>query len=302
MSKLSQFLTATEDGSLSLLEPELDELYHNRAGAFTEALVNYAAPALAILDSTTSSSSISSGSSFRSKALKIRVLDSCFGLGYNSLVFASELEKLNQSVYRGRNTPLSANRFAEIEAVELSSDVLDLLPEICAQPCFSNLPALKGEMLEVGGSTVKIIRNDLRLYLQKNPVQDLDFIFHDAFSPRKVPELWTIDIFQRFERMLKPGGAILTYSSAPAVRGALQDLGFTVLRTTGLGGKSGGTAAIKGHLEQTENSGGILSSQFPAEEIRRLNSSSRVPYRDKNLAMERENIIAVRLQEQKEFS
>jgi tRNA U34 5-methylaminomethyl-2-thiouridine-forming methyltransferase MnmC len=99
--------------------------------------------------------------------------------------------------------------------------------------------------------------------------------------------------------------ALLTYASAPAVRGALISLGFIVFRTTGLGRKNGGTIAIKSSNKELAHA--LLSMpnscifEIAGEELRRLGKSSQVPFRDANLSDDSQTILARREAEQIEF-
>jgi tRNA U34 5-methylaminomethyl-2-thiouridine-forming methyltransferase MnmC len=53
-----------------------------------------------------------------------------------------------------------------------------------------------------------------------------DLILLDAFSPRRCPELWSVEVLGGLARLLAPGGRLLTYSSAAAVRRALEMVGL----------------------------------------------------------------------------
>jgi tRNA U34 5-methylaminomethyl-2-thiouridine-forming methyltransferase MnmC len=75
-------------------------------------------------------------------------------------------------------------------------------------------------------------------------VEPLDAIFHDAFSWRKVPHLWTTDVFRTYKTLLKQAGVLLTYSRASRVKEALRAAGYTLANTPGLGGKKGGLLAL----------------------------------------------------------
>lgn len=279
MAVLQNMLVTTQDGSLSLREPLLDELYHNRAGAYTEALANYVEPALAL-----------------NSAQHLEVLDSCFGLGYNSLVLAKRLH--------------AQGRTARFQCVELYGDVLDLLPQILDQEVFADL-AQDAELTSTEHqrtltlSTIQchIYQQDLRQFVQDACGQNshFDLIFHDPFSPRKVPELWTIDLFAGYKEMLREGGAVFSYTCSPAVRGAFEDLGFRIYRTAPLGGKKGGTAAVKGELSGTASASGLFQD-IDCEGQRRLSTSSRVPYRNPDLRFNRQEIQANRISEQLEFN
>jgi tRNA U34 5-methylaminomethyl-2-thiouridine-forming methyltransferase MnmC len=296
----NQIYTAiTEDGSLSLVSGEYTELYHNRAGAYSEALLSYSRVAL-------SAWSVIYGGKLPSS---LNVLDCCFGLGYNSFVLAQEV-------------PDGVS--LDITGVELDPRVLALLPRILSQPCLKPLaqmgfgPAMAANLIRCKKCTInsesqnrkisiRIIQSCLRTYLRDSPERFspmLNLILHDPFSPKKMAELWTIDLFVAYRERLDQAGIILTYSSAPAVRGALLDLGFRVYRTPAQGGKSCGTLAIPGDDLESAVASGLLEGQvmpLEQEELRRLGKSSRVPYRDPGLVFDRAKIMENRLAEQKRF-
>jgi hypothetical protein len=56
------------------------------------------------------------------------------------------------------------------------------------------------------------------------------------YSPRTLPELWTVDTFVSLRRACRTGATLHTYSGALGVRAALLLAGFAV----GLGPSSGG--------------------------------------------------------------
>lgn len=295
----------TEDGSVSLVSGACGELYHNRAGAFAEALHDYAEVAMMVW-------TILYGEKLPAQ---FDVLDCCFGLGYNSLVLAQEL-------------PAGIN--LNVVAVELDERAVAFVPQVLSQPCFEKLrlDGLGDEQAESLGrfqqTTIErssvdnegrkcffkfdLVQSCLRAYLRRprEASEDrlYDLIVHDPFSPRKMPELWTIDLFQAYRDRLKENGLIITYSSAPAVRGALLDLGFSVYRTPALGGKFGGTLAVKGDVLESHMLSGLLSQRITRptdQELVVLSKSSRVPYRDPSLSADRDDIFAARLQEQASF-
>lgn len=78
-------------------------------------------------------------------------------------------------------------------------------------------------------NTLKVLENneisfngiidDARHFLLSND-EIYDFIFLDAFSPKKCPNLWTFDFFKLLYSHLSDNGKILTYSNSPAVRNA----------------------------------------------------------------------------------
>lgn len=267
----------TEDGSYTLLDSESGELFHNRAGALTEASHNYLGPSRAM--------------DILAQTRQLHVLDVCFGLGYNSFVL---LEHALRDKVRGCIT---------IVAIETDSRVLSLCTEVLNDDRLINVRHLIGKgHLQSGFSfddgrtsiELQVVRNDFRTVI-KDLTVDFDLIFHDPFSPRHAPQLWTIDIFQQYHRLLElRSGAVLTYSSAVAVRSALRMSGFEVRRTTAVGGKSGGSLATlnAGYYSDEYN-----CFELACQEEARLSTSSAIPYRDSTFLAGSKEVLRTRQQE-----
>ncbi len=64
-----------------------------------------------------------------------------------------------------------------------------------------------------------------------------DLIYFDAFAPMVQPEMWTLEVFQRMFRALRPGGVLVTYCAKGEVRRTMQQAGFLVQRLPGPPGK-----------------------------------------------------------------
>ena len=71
----------TEDGTISLYNFSAKDVYHSKVGAYTEALQKYTIPS-GLLE-------------FVKHNNEVKILDVCFGLGYNSKVAVSEILKIN---------------------------------------------------------------------------------------------------------------------------------------------------------------------------------------------------------------
>lgn len=276
----------TADGSPTLKDTETGELYHNRAGAYTEALLNYVNPSGAL------------------KRLKrtgsLQIFDACFGLGYNSFVLLSEAieQRLEGSIV--------------IDAVDNNPALIEALPTVLRHGKFERLSKnfqLHNRFTD-GPLTMQLrlhtcsLPQELKVFLgEHGKIGDrssdlLDLVFHDPFSPKRVPELWTIDIFQLYKRLLCAAhGAVLTYSCATAVTGSLIKAGFKVGRTSSVGAKSGGTIAFLGTNE--ENDFDVLP--LGGEELARLETHSSVPYRDPEFKLDRQEILKRRFLEQEQF-
>ncbi len=287
-------LILTDDGSMTCFNEETGELYHNRAGAYTEALVNYVKPSH-FLDKL-------------SQTQSLQLLDVCFGLGYNSWVFLEALLK---------NLPQHPFTIT-IHGIEKDPKILQMIPEVLKDPklCYlKKFPALlehniyyqtqtkvREITINVGENQVIILKLTLDDLRQVVPILDtpFDLIFHDPFSPVKVPHLWTVDLFNVYFNLLKVRqGRLLTYSTAGAVRGGLREAGFFLYRTAALGKKTGGTLASTQKLVLPSLDSGHESYFVPisSEEETYLNTRSSLPYRDATFKSHPEQIVVNRMEE-----
>jgi len=268
-------VVTTEDGSITCRDEGTGELYHNRAGAYTEALHIYVEP------------------SHLKKVVELKrqlnVLDVCFGLGYNTFVLALELLKALDEVGSGQEFNL------KVVAIDRDPGIMKVLPQVLSDDRLSPLAPLAKIFDKATGSSPlnclfrieakNVVALDLTIKFVelRKEVPDLvrqgehfDLIYHDGFSPKHMPELWTHELFREYAQLIAQGGIVLTYSAATAVRGALRLCGLTVKRTAKVGRKSGGT--IAGTAEALKNNP-FIYALTEAEEAR-LNSRSSVPYRD----------------------
>jgi tRNA U34 5-methylaminomethyl-2-thiouridine-forming methyltransferase MnmC len=235
-----RLLKRLKDGSFSLEDPELQETFHNWQGAFSEASEHYAKPALSRL------------LYHQNSVQSLRVWDVCFGLGYNSFAFIQAL--LEQPL------PVEV-QYLHIQAVELDASLQPLWEDVLAQPHFSFLnQQFKHAQIQTtfGYEIIFTPRQDfyplpsirIELYISDALVvlpqwastqnEPIDLIFHDAFSPAKVPHLWTAELFQSYASVLNPThGMILTYSLARQVKNAVESAGLTWQKLPPLGWKNG---------------------------------------------------------------
>ena len=105
-----------------------------------------------------------------------------------------------------------------------------------------------------GNTQINLLLDDGRKSIQTLETRSFDLIWLDAFSCDVNPELWSWQFLQECFRIMRLGGALLTYSSAPCVRGGLFKAGFTVGETPSFGRRRSGTVAIIGesvsHIEE----------------------------------------------------
>ena len=245
----------TADGSITLCDESTGEWYHNSAGAYRESMDNYVTPAVYLLNKSGSIKSI-------------KLLDVCFGLGYNSFSFLNHL--LESEI------PVDT---VEIYAVELDKSLSSVMAETIAQKNFQVLNGcqfvdskskleLKDLFIDQSIASSNLIQSlmtpekpssvqqlsfnlyfeDLRSFipgLVEGHKDSFDLVFHDPFSANKQPQFWTCDLFSVYRKILKEKkGMFFTYSVASAVRGGLIESGFSIYRTKAVGVKSGGTLGM----------------------------------------------------------
>ena len=240
----------TTDGSWSLYDSELNELQHNRAGAYTEALINYVQPARIIERLKTTKSLV--------------VLDSFFGLGMNTWVLLEEvLNEFGVEVFQSGEYSL------RIIGIEINPELPQYWSRVLEDPRLGHIKEeingfehntyyqtqLEGQQKRENpllsltikpNMTVKVLCQDTQDWLSRNKNdrnEGIDVIFHDAYAPKKVPELWSADLFSSYREILNNDGTLLTYSGSKSVREELQNSGFLVEATPVVGNKRGGTAA-----------------------------------------------------------
>ncbi len=284
----------TADGSWTLRDVDSGELFHNSAGAWTEALHHYAKPVLVGLRTP------------RPDA-RWRVFDACFGLGYATWA-------LLDTWLQQDDPPVSI----EVHAYESDGGLAAFWPQVLAQPELQRFESLRrnfpasprhGET-RVWRGFVGRCEVELRLHPtdfrramerpQPNLDANFDVVLHDPFTPMRAAHLWTTDIFARYHEWLADRqGCLATYSTSTAVLGGLRAAGFTLYRTPRLGKKRGGTLALTpDHLPaQTRREYGL-----PPEDEAALRTRSALPYRDASFQGHNASLIRVRNQEVRDSS
>ena len=259
----------TEDGSYTLFSERFKEPYHSvTAGAFTEAIEKFCNPCRV-----------------REKAQKgtVNLLDVCFGLGYNSIAFINEVLSQNPEA-RVKIISFEVN----ISVIEMSTDIdwgkFNRWKWILKQALQNKMCEEGILVLSSGNSQIslKIFITEGRKFLKNFSEKYKNFadaVFHDPFSPRVNPELWTYEFFREVRKLMKIDGILATYSSSTAVRKALHMAGFGVKEGVAVGRKSKSTVASP--LFKTEDS--IL---------KKLQLPSSIPLRDPDLSDPPELITA----------
>lgn len=208
----------TEDGSVTCYNKDFGDVYHSKSGAKEEAFEKFAKPALIPFMTV--------------PPVEIKILDVCFGLGYNSCAAID---------FVTRHMP---DTKLTITGLENDSDILEKTREM--EPGFEHYDKIRAATEKEYNAqllNINIIKGDALETIKG--LEEFDIVFHDPFSPKKHPELWSEEFFKEIFKKLKPGGVLLTYSCAKWVRENLKEAGFTVEDGPSVGRKAPSTMAIK---------------------------------------------------------
>jgi len=209
----------TKDGSITFRNEKYDETYHSISGALEEAFEKYAYPC-----------KLKNG---------MKVLDICFGLGYNSLAAISlanleivALENDKEILKKINNIEIPINY--KIINKKIKNDLIYNFEKI--------KKAAKNLNYEDKKSKIKIILGDARDTI-KRLNEKFDAVFLDPFSPKKCPELWTEEFFSDIKDIMSQAGILATYSCTKSVRKNLSNAGFIIKDGPCIGRKSPSTLA-----------------------------------------------------------
>lgn len=258
------YFVLTDDGSYSINSKEINhkvETLHTSTGAISESFEKFIKPMKFNYDED------------------LAILDICAGLGYNSSAAIADFIKN------------SSDSSLQIDMVEISKATLAcglLVPSPIPEHDITK-KAIENELIKqdyagISYEKCKIPENiDINVYIEdaRQTVQNLednyyDAIFLDPFSQNMAPELFSLDFFREFRRVIKDRGIIATYTSSAPVRAGFIEAGFYVGQGPIFGRKQGGTLASPNPE--------VLDKSLPKnDEIRIALSDVGIPFRDPNL-------------------
>lgn len=220
MVNLSKIITA--DKSETFLNEEVGECYHSLKGAAEEARQKYAIPCKIRELAKTKG--------------KIRILDVCFGLGYNSAMAISEA--------------LEENPRCEIEVIGLENDaeIISRIQEVTPPISFYvHYQKLTPQNLELKHKkvSVRVLLGDARETIKQLGDNHFDAVFYDPFSPKTSPQMWEIPLFQEVWRVMNSSAILATYTCARMARDNMSKAGLMYDDGPIWGRRGPGTMATK---------------------------------------------------------
>lgn len=133
-----------------------------------------------------------------------------------------------------------------------------------------------------GNLTLNFHTEDARVSV-RNLNRMYDIIFLDAFTPTKLPTLWTVEFFKELYSKIKPEGILLTYSNSARARAAMLEAGFCI----------GNIITTDNHLVGTiaSKSKNQIKHKLSERENGLLGTKAGIPYRDSTLTSSAAEIL-----------
>ncbi len=221
-TKMKLRKTSTADDSETFVNEKVGESYHSFTGAVEEALKKYAIPCKI--------------KELAKKKGVIKILDVCFGMGYNSAMAIDVALKENPDCK------------IEIVGLEYDPDIVEKIQEVNPKiDFFSHYKNLTPKKLEFQHENVnvKLILGDAKKTCKQLESDHFDAIFFDPFSPKTSPEMWQVPFFKEMTRVLAEKGILATYSCARMVRENMVKAGLFYDDGPIVGRRGPGTIATK---------------------------------------------------------
>lgn len=276
------YFVKTDDGSYSIKSKEINdkvETLHTISGAISESFEKFVKPLELNYDED------------------IAILDICSGLGYNSSAAIDNFIKNTENKEEKPNLKID---LLEISKPTLAAGLLvpspieahDITKKAIEEELIrENYASLELEPTEIPENIdLKIYIDDARKVIQELPSNTYDAIFLDPFSQNMSPELFSVDFFNQFRRVIKDNGIVATYTSSAPVRMAFIEANFYVSLGPIFGRFQGGTLA-------SPNPKNLKTSLPKNDEIKMALSDVGVTFKDPNLNLSSKEILDNRQEE-----
>jgi tRNA U34 5-methylaminomethyl-2-thiouridine-forming methyltransferase MnmC len=218
-------IVTTADGSKTIYNAEVGELYHSRNGALQESLHVFVNAGLNyFLD--------------QNDTKEVSILEVGFGTGLNFLLSADACttKQINLTYTGIEAYPLTAQMMSQ-------TGYDDYTPAELWESYLKNYPeALAGYVNINGNCQLQIAICKL---LDFPSGRQYDIIYFDAFAASRQPEMWEQQAISHVAGFVKPGGVFVTYAITGNLKRMLKALGFNIQKVPGAAGKREMLRAIK---------------------------------------------------------
>jgi tRNA U34 5-methylaminomethyl-2-thiouridine-forming methyltransferase MnmC len=201
------------DGSFSLWSPRFGEGFHSRRGALREARETFLAP---------------SQLERFSPGQRLTVVEVCVGTGTNLALLLEGCAELGlEPEWWGLELDPAPLQLALAEPAFRSQwqpQTLKTLETLSERSCWQQGSGQQS-CWQQGAGSGRMLWGDARQtlpYLLEQRRGQVDLIWHDAFSPQRCPQLWTVEVLGSLAELLADGGRWISYCSAAAVREGLR--------------------------------------------------------------------------------
>ncbi|MHC4873872.1 MAG: tRNA modification radical SAM protein MnmL/YtqA, partial [Planctomycetota bacterium] len=266
-------ISETSDESITFWSDDYKEHFHAKIGAYSEALSKFIKP---------------SGITDMLARGNVRLLDICFGLGYNAFAAA------------GQAVDVQSGKLS-IDALEMDKRVVDTAKESVYAEELKELDCrqLLSEIYSNGKYDGGYFNINMHWGDARQTISELKYkyniVFMDPFSTQRNSELWTIEFIEKIKNVLIDSGVVVTYSSALPVRSAFLKAGFYVGNISAYGNDRAGTIAAM----QAD----IIDEPIGLDELDFIQKTSRgIPYRDPNGILTNKTILQHRQREVELFN
>lgn len=214
LSILKREIITTEDGSVTIYLPEMQETYHSKFGAVQEAKHVF----------------IKNGLHLK-QGQPISILETGFGTGLNAFITFLEAAKSGQHI-----------NYVGVEAYPVDQEhsaLLNYAAQLNATEyleVFNRMHSCPWEIpLALSGSFTFTKR--MQFFEDIQDLDAFDLIYFDAFGYPSQPHLWSEEIFKKMYTALKSEGVLVTYACRSVIKNNMKAAGFTTLKLEGPPGK-----------------------------------------------------------------
>ena len=208
----------TNDGSHSVYNKELNEIYHSKNGAIIEANHVY----------------IKNGLLFHKKK-ELNILEIGLGTGLNAILTIENLEEKKVHYTALEPKPIQKEIYTKLNYCNFI---------VSNKKLFLSLHDSKWD-------EEKLIIENFMFCKRKDSIQEyttekkFDIIYFDAFAPNKQIDIWKINIFRKCFSIMNYNSLLVTYCAKGMVKRMLKSVGFEVETLEGPPGKREMIRAIK---------------------------------------------------------